>query len=188
MKNLIVFLLLTFCYSGFAQIDKNVSIFHRLIIHNAANEIMLVKIKGAEVWVTPGFYQDSTQFIKKGLHDIAMTYGMQISDPELKGTFAMRREVGESKEMLIRNIYHCNYLNGKVHFPENQSFEINEIKWLPLKEALPLISFESMRMFIKQTSDNPDVIWGGSINAVKEDDKWKYEVMEAFYPLFNPRK
>ncbi len=104
------------------------------IIYNAENELMLVKIKDTDVWVTPGFYQDSTQFIKEGLHDIASTYGLKISNPELSGVFSIRREVEGGKEMLLRNIYRCDYLSGVVHFPENQSFEIGEIKWQPRKK------------------------------------------------------
>ena len=188
MKNLILLFLLIFCHSGFAQSNNTASVFHRLIIYNADNEVMIVKIKNAEVWVTPGFYQDSVQFIKEGLHGIASTYGMKISNPELKGTFSMRREIGESKEMLIRNIYTCRYLSGKLHFPENQPFEISEIKWLPMKEALSTISFESIRIFIKQTHDYPNVVWGGSIRVIKENNKRKYEIMEEFYPLFSPKK
>ena len=188
MKNIIILIFLTFSGICSAQGNHNASIFHRLIIYNADNEIMLVKIKDTDVWVTPGFYQDSVQFIKKGLHDIASTYGMKISNPELKGTFSMRRERGETTEMLIRNIYSCNYLNGKVHFPENQSFEIGEIKWLPIKEALPLISFESIRLFIKQTYDYPDVASGGSLSAIRDDNKWRYTIVEEFYPLFSPKK
>ena len=188
MKRIILLLFITFSGVCFAQANHDTSVFHRLVIYNSDNEIMLVKIKSTDVWVTPGFYQDSIQFIKKGLHDIASTYGMKISNPELKGTFSMRRERGESKEMLLRNIYSCNYLSGKIHFPLNQSFEIVEIKWLPIHEALSLIPFESVRMFIKQTYDHPNIVSGGSISAIRADDKWKYKIIEEFYPLFSPKK
>ena len=146
---------------------------------------MLVKIKNTDTWVTPGFYQDSVQFIKQGLIDIPATYGITISDPTLKGTFSMRRERGEKQEMLLRNIYHANYLSGDVHFPLGQSFEIGEIKWLPMAEASSVISFESMRMFIQQTDEHPETVWGGSLHAVRKEDKWEYEIIEAFYPLFS---
>lgn len=149
---------------------------------------MVVKIKNTDIWVTPGFYQDSVQFIKKGLHDIAATYGMKISNPELKGMFSMRREHGAKQEILIRNIYHCNYLSGKIHFPENQPFELDEIKWLPVKTACSLISFESIRMFIKQTDKHSNEVSGGSIHAKKEGKNWKYEIIEPFYSLFKSKK
>jgi len=187
MKKLIVLLFIISSQSGFSQSHDNVSIFHRLLVYNSDNEIMLVKIKNADVWVTPGFYQDSVQFVKKGLQDIAATYGMQISNPELRGSFLMRRENGASTEMLIRNIYHSQYLGGPIHFPENQSFEISEIKWLPLEEALSKVSFESMRIFMKQTNTSPKVIWGGAIQAIRENDQWNYEIAEEFYPLYQPK-
>jgi hypothetical protein len=188
MNKLFTLLLIAFSGVCFAQANHDTSVFHRLVIYNDANEIMVVKLKDTDIWVTPGFYQDSTRFIKAGLHDIAATYGMTISDPELKGIFSMRREVGESTEMLMRNIYSCKHLSGEVRFPENQSFTIGEIKWLPLQEALPLIPFESVRLFIKQIHDNPNAVWGGSIGAKRVDNEWKYETKEAFYPLFNPKK
>ena len=188
MKKTIFLLFITLSVGCFAQVNHDISIFHRLVIYNSDKEIMLVKIKDTDVWVTPGFYQDSIQFINEGLHDIASTYGIKISNPELKGTFSMRRENGGNKEMLIRNIYSCNYLSGKVHFPENQSFKIGEIKWLPMKEALSLIPFESVRMFMKQTDDYPNFVWGGSINAIRVDNKWEYQIMEEFYPLFSPKQ
>ncbi len=187
MKNLIILLLLLISQPSLAQGNSNTSIFHRLIVYNSDNEIMLVKVKNSEMWLTPGFYQDSIQFIKEGLHGIASTYGMKISNPELKGIFSMRREIGETREMLIRNIYHCKHLDGKVHFPENQPFEIDEIKWLPIEEALSIIPFESTRLFIKQTHDNPNVVWGGSISAIRENNKWSYKIMEEFYPLFSSK-
>ena len=75
MKNILILLFLVTCQSSFAQKHGKVSTFHRLIINNSENEIMMVKIKNKDVWVTPGFYQDSVQFIKEGLHEIASTYG-----------------------------------------------------------------------------------------------------------------
>ena len=57
-----------------------------------------------------------------------------------------------------------------------------------MKEALSVISFESIRMFIKQTDEYPNVVWGGSISAVKEDNNWRYKIREEFYPLFSPMK
>ncbi|MFT4536230.1 MAG: hypothetical protein ACI9P5_003606 [Saprospiraceae bacterium] len=171
MKYIFILLLLVICQSSFAQKYGKISIFHRLVINNSENEVMVVNLKDTDVWETPGFYQDSVQFTKEGLHEIAMTYGMKISNPELSGMFSTRREIEDKREMLIRNIYHSNYLSGEIHFPENQPFQIGEIKWLPIEEALSLISFESIRMFIKPTYDFPNVVWGGSIAAIREDDK-----------------
>lgn len=187
MKKILILFLLVLSEGSFAQ-DNNLSIFHRLVIYNSANEVMVVNIKGSEIWVTPGFYQDSVQFTKKGLHDIASTYGMTISSPELKGTFSMRRERGDRREMLIRNIYSCQYLSGDIHFPENQSFTIGEIRWLPMDEALLLIPFEPIRLFMKHTHDHPNTLWGGAINGIRENNEWKYEITEEFYPLFSSKK
>ena len=61
---------------------------------------MIVKIKNSDIWVTPGFYQDSVQFIKEGLIDIALTYGITVSPPQLKGIFSMRHDNEESNIIL----------------------------------------------------------------------------------------
>lgn len=183
MKKIIVLLFLIFSGLSFAQGNHNTSVFHRLIIYNSQNEIMLVKFKDTDVWATPGFYQDNIQFITEGLHTIASTYGIKISTPKLKGIFSLRRENGDTQKMLIRNIYHCNYLDGTIHFPKNQSFEIDEIQWLPLNEAILKIPFKYVKMFIKQTYEYPNIVWGGSISAKKENDEWNYAIMEEFYPL-----
>ena len=188
MNKIVIFLLLIASQSSFAQGKSKVSIFHRLVVYNAKNEIMLVKIKGADVWVTPGFYQDTIQFSKQGLHDVAATYGMKISDPELQGVFSMRRETGGKKEMLIRNIYRCKYLEGEVHFPENQPFSISEIKWLPMNEALKTLSHISVRTLLTQTHHNPTIVSGGSIVVYREGKEWKVKIAEEFYPLFSPKK
>ena len=188
MKKIIILLLVIASQSSFAQGNKKVSIFHRLIIYNTDNEIMLVKIKDTDVWVTPGFYQDTIQSIRKGLNDVAATYGMKISSPELKGVFSMRRDIAERKEMLIRNIYTCKYLEGKIHFPEHQPFSIGEIKWLPMKEALQTLTHKSVQIFLKQTHNNPAIISGGAIVVYKESKEWKVKIVEEFYPLFSSTK
>ncbi|MFK8056297.1 MAG: hypothetical protein AB8F78_09290 [Saprospiraceae bacterium] len=187
MKIIFSLLLLIACQPIFAQGSSKASVFHRLLIYNADNDFMLVKIKDTDTWVTPGFYQDSTQFVKKGLHDIAATYGLTVTDPEVKGMFSMRRERDGKQEMLVRNIYHANYVSGEEHFPENQSFEIGEIKWLPMEEARKVISFESMTMFIQRTDDYPNEVSGGSIHASRQDGAWKYETIEEFYPIFKAK-
>lgn len=183
MKKLLILLFLTLSQIIQAQNGKNVSVFHRLLIYNTDNEIMLVRFKDSNIWVTPGFYQDNKQYIQKGLHDIATTYGITVSNPELKGVFSMKSENGEHIEMRIRNIYRCNYLHGKIKVPKN----LGEVKWLPIKEALKTITYKSINLFLKQTHNYPNVVWGGSIIALKKEIGWKYEIVEEFYPLFYPK-
>ena len=57
-----------------------------------------------------------------------------------------------------------------------------------MEEALPLIPFEPVRLFLKQTDDYPDYVWGGSITGIREGVEWEYEITEDFYPLFSPKE
>ena len=188
MKNLLIILLLITSQSSFAQGINKPSVFHRLLIYNSENKIMLVKIKDPEVWVTPGFYQDRIQFIKTGLHDIASTYGMKISEPKLKETFSMRDETGDTTEMLIRNIYKCEYLGGEIHSPENQPFIISEIKWVTVDEAIKILTHTPVQMFVKQTHNNSNIVSGGSLVVYNENGEKKTKIVEDFYPLFTSEK
>lgn len=188
MKKILIIILLIVSQSGFSQGTNKASVFHRLLIYNSENEIMLVKVKGADVWVTPGFYQDTIQFIKQGLRDVASTYGIKISEPKLTGVFSMKRETGKTKEMLIRNIYKCNYQEGEIHFPENQPFTISEIKWVTIGKALKILTHTSVQLFVKQTHNNPNIVSGGSIIIYNENNKVKAKIIEEFYPLFSSEK
>ena len=190
MKKLTILLLIITSVSKttIAQTPKT-SVFHRLMVYNDQNEIMLVRFEGTDIWVTPGFYQDATTLISKGLHDLADTYGMNISNPELKGIFSLRYAMEEKKEMWLRNIYHCKYLEGEIHFPENQSFKISEIKWLPLDDALNTLTHKFVKLFIEQTHNNPNVVSGGSLVVYNSDtQERKVKIIETFYPIFNSRK
>ncbi len=181
MKKLILFLLLIWSASLFAQESNNVSVFHRLLIYNQKQELLIAKFKDTDIWVTPGFYQDSLQFIKEGLQDVASTYGITVSTPELQGMFSMRSETSTKTVLSVRNIYSCNYVNGQLKVP---SF-LGEVKWIPMETALQTLTYPHINLFIKQTFDYPNTVWGGSIVRYQASGKWKTKVMEAFYPLFS---
>lgn len=181
MNKLMVLFFLIFAQSIFAQSNTNVSVFHRLLIYNSNNELMIVKFKDTDIWVTPGFYQDSLQFIKQGLQDVAADYGITVSTPSLKGTFTMRSERVNKTTLSIRNIYSCNYIKGTVIIPDF----LGDVKWLPIEKALQTLTYPHINLFIKQTYDFPNVVWGGSINRLKDENGWSTQIMEAFYPLFS---
>ncbi len=63
--------------------------------------------------------------------------------------------------------------------PEN----IEEIRWLPLAEAMRLITFPHINILLKQIVDNPEVVWGGTILRYKEGKEFKAKILNGFYPL-----
>lgn len=179
MKKLFVFILMIASQNIFSQESNNVSIFHRLVIYNSQNEILLVNFKDTDIWVTPGFYQDSVQFIKEGLHRIASNYEVKITDPELRGVFSMRREFSKTTEMSIRNIYSCSVVSGEIKTPESRG----DAKWFAIDEAIQTVTYKSIKLFLKQINDDPETIWGGSVNVIRKDGIRDYQILEEFYPL-----
>lgn len=180
MTRILLLLFLFASQLSFGQSHNNVSIFHRLIIYNADQEVLLVRFKDTNIWVTPGFYQDSVQVIKEGLHDIAASYGLTVSDPELGGVFSMSREKGERREMLVRNIYRCKEIGGELITPDF----LGEAKWYPVEEALQTITYESINLFLKQIDDYPNVVWGGAVSVIMDGPERIYKITDEFYPLF----
>lgn len=63
MKKIIVVILIFLFHSVNAQVEKAIAIFHRLLILNSQNELMVVNIENTDFWVTPGLYQTKKQHI-----------------------------------------------------------------------------------------------------------------------------
>ena len=55
-KSILLFAFVLTSIQLFGQTE--VGLFNRMFIYNDSSEIMLVKIKGTELWVTPGLYQN----------------------------------------------------------------------------------------------------------------------------------
>ncbi|PHV04072.1 hypothetical protein CSQ96_27910 [Janthinobacterium sp. BJB412] len=70
--------------SLYAQEAPKTSTFHRLLLLNEKNELMVVKIKNSNRWVTPGWYQDDRLTIAQGLDELAAGYGVKIATPKLR--------------------------------------------------------------------------------------------------------
>ena len=96
-KHLTIFIGLFLFQTISAQVDNNVSIFHRVLVMNSNNELLVVKIKNTDFWVTPGFYQTKEQSIKKEIIKTSESYGLKISDQKLKGVFLLKREINGKK-------------------------------------------------------------------------------------------
>ena len=92
MRKIIAIVFIVLCHSAIAQVQNDISIFHRLLLFNSKDELMVVKIENTDFWVTPGLYQTKEQTIKNGLDSIASIYGIQIKNLKLKGTFILKRE------------------------------------------------------------------------------------------------
>ena len=179
MLKVFVFLFLFNVNSLISQHSGEVSIFHRLLILNADNELMVVKIENSDFWVTPGLYQNDRQTIKSGLDSIAGTYGLQIYDPSFKGMFTLEREINGTHSYSLRNVFLAWVKEDHLVLPQG----ISDVKWLPINKATELISFPHINTMIRQVMEHPGVIWGGSLLQYKDHEGFKTRILEEFYPL-----
>ncbi|GAB3015113.1 NUDIX hydrolase [Bowmanella dokdonensis] len=162
-----------------AKQDVTPSTFHRLLVFNHSNELLVVKIKDRELWVTPGWYQDQENTIRQGLTELAGSYGLKIVDPSLRGVFVLL--MGQQQKTSTRLIHVAIVQKPDIQLPEG----IDQARWLPVDQALELINLPHIRYKIEQITAHPDTVWGGTQKMHWEDGVNKFEVVEEFYPLFS---
>jgi hypothetical protein len=176
LKKLLLLIMLI-SQSIFAQELAKPSTFHRLLVFNDNNELMIVKVKNSNRWVTPGWYQDHNLTIQAGLDELAASYGLKITTPTLKGVFTLK--TAQNNELSTRLVYTTKMKSGELKAPEM----IEEIRWLSTKDAMKLITFAHINMQIDQLMKFPGTIWGGSQLMYQQDGVYKAKFIEPFYPL-----
>lgn len=177
MRNLLLLLIALFSQPVFAQETAKPSTFHRLLVFNEQNELMVVKVKNSNRWVTPGWYQDNRLTIKDGLNELAGSYGIKISAPLLRGVFTLRTD--QNNEVSTRLVYSAKIESGKIKAPEI----IEEIRWLNTSKAMELITFPHISAQLEQITKFPSTVWGGSQLMYQENGSYKSKTTEMFYPL-----
>lgn len=179
MKKFLLLIGLLYSHALFAQEAPNASTFHRLLLLNEKNELMVVKVKNSNRWVTPGWYQDDHLSITEGLDQLAASYGVKITTPTLRGVFTLK-----GGQISTRLIYTTRIRSGELKAPDI----IEEIKWLPIPKAVEIITFPHIRAQISQISNHPNVVWGGSQTMYQENGVYGSKIVEDFYPLSDARK
>ena len=174
---LVIFMLLA-SINSFGQVEKEISVFNRLLILNSENELLVVKIENADMWVTPGFYQ-TKQTIRQGLDSIPSTYGLKIEMPELKGIFLLKRDINGELSTSTRNIYTAKTKDRELKKPKG----IEDAKWLPVNKAVEQITFPHINAMIEQIMNNPKKVWGGYLSQFKDNGQWKTKIVQDFYVL-----
>jgi hypothetical protein len=181
VKKFLLLIVLLFSQSLFAQESPKITTFSRLLIFNEKSELMVVKIKNSNQWVTPGWYQDDSKVIKDGLSGLADSYGIVIDAPVLCGVFTLKSDV--DKSISTRLYFTAKMSSGVLKKPDI----IDEIRWLPINEASKIITFPHISMMTRQVVEKPNVVWGGSLLQYKEDGLFKAKLIENFYPLFEAK-
>lgn len=161
----------------FAQELAKPSTFHRLLMFNNNHELLVVKVKNSNRWVTPGWYQDNSLTIKEGLDELAASYGLTITPPILRGVFSLK--TSQNNELSTRLVYTTTIKSGELKTPDM----IEEIRWLSTDQAMKLITFAHINTQIEQLMKFPGTIWGGSQLMYLEDGVYKAKFIEPFYPL-----
>lgn len=179
LKKVLILLAVLFSQSLFAQEMAKPSTFHRLLVFNNQNELMVVKVKNSNRWVTPGWYQDNRLTIKDGLNELAGSYGIKITAPTLRGVFTLRTD--QNSEISTRLVYSTKIESGTIKAPEI----IEEIRWLNTTKAMELITFPHINAQLDQITKFPGTVWGGSQLMYQENGVYKSKTTEMFYPLAN---
>lgn len=177
MKKYFILWLTVLSLSPTLLADGKVSTFHRLVVFNASGELLVVRIKDTEFWVTPGFYQDEHTLIREGLKDLAETYGLTLSPISLRGVFTLKNPARET--LSTRMVYGAQLKGGSLVKPDT----IDEVRWLPVEKATKLITFPHINAMIQQIARYPDTVWGGSLERSKEGEDYRVKLLEEFYPL-----
>ncbi len=179
MNKLVVILFTLLLQSVSAQVENDVSIFHRLLIVNSNDELMVVKIANTDFWVTPGLYQTENMTIRKGLDSIAATYGVEIERPKLNGVFLLKRDLNGKRSTSLRNVYRVKTKSVTPKTPNG----IEEIRWLSTEEAMELITFPHINAMVDKIMNSPNEIWCGTLLQFKENEVWRAKILEEFYSL-----
>jgi hypothetical protein len=179
LKKLLLLIMLI-SQSIFAQELAKPSTFHRLLVFNDNNELLVVKVKNSDRWVTPGWYQDHNLTIQAGLDELAASYGLKITTPTLRGVFTLKTT--QNNELSTRLVYTTKMKSGELKAPEM----IEEIRWLSPKDAMKLITFAHINVQIDQLMKFPGTLWGGSQQMYQQDGVYKAKFIEPFYPLTAP--
>lgn len=176
----IAFILLFVCLNlAYSQSNNELSVFHRLTLLNDQNELLVVKVKDAPFWVTPGLYLTSNQTIKQGLDSLAGTYGLTLKNPKLSGLFILKREINGKKSSSVRHVFTAEVKGGSIKLPQG----IEQIKWLSPKEAFELITFPHISSMLEKTLEDPEHVWTGTLMQYREGQEWKGKILEEFYPI-----
>ena len=177
MKKILLVLSIAFISISTKAQESKITTFHRMLILNKENKLLVVKFNNRELWVTPGLYQNGKQTIKQGIDSIAATYGMRIYDMQLRGVYGLKNT--SQKYYSTRNMFIMKTDTKHVKLPKI----IGKVKWLSLNEANKLISFPYINDFIKDVFMHPKNVRSGAIERFISKGKQASRILENFYNI-----
>ncbi len=161
--------------------------FHRLLIVNENNELLVAKVGERNFLVTPGFYQDNLTTFSEGLDKLAAEYNLPLNNPELKGVFSLRRKTDKENSVSVRLVYRVDVdLQGQqLTTPAG----VKELRWVNFEEVSRSGMMPHIVAMIKQVNSDPNVIWGGTLlQTTNSDGTPRVQVEGEFYRLGDCRE
>ncbi len=152
----------------------------RLLILNNEGEMLMCREK--HVWVPLSFVFEDRQYVRESLDSLAMAFGLQIKDIELRGQFSYKYDY--HPQATLRNFYVARLVKGEVETPSG----MDEVKWLKVDEAIDINTVSSIKLICQQIMGNPNIVWGGSFMVSHVGDDHPTKMVEDFYPLFRRKK
>ena len=182
MKKIIIgVLLLIIIQVTHAQDDANKKdnyTIQRLIVTNDNGEILIYK--GKNYWMPPALRHNKNESITEGLENLAQSYGLTITRPELAGLFTYK--FGFKQGVSFRSFY-----TAKVTGTDDISLPppITQAKWVTQSEIMKVIGgMEVRKKMLKQVLEKPNTLWGGSFYLYNDKNgERKSRVLESIYPL-----
>lgn len=132
-----------------------------LIVLNEKGEMLLQKNKSG--WHTLALRSNENQSIKEALDSLANSIGLTIHSLKLAALYTYKFEgLPDHKAVSFRTHYTAKLKTGKLiqSFPSDR-----ELHWVPVKEALEKITFESLKLETSQILKRPETIDGRFFDA-----------------------
>ncbi|MDT0607405.1 NUDIX hydrolase [Croceitalea rosinachiae] len=148
----------------------------RLIIINDKNEMLMARED--YVWAPPSVSYSKREFLKESMENLAEDYGIKITDLKLHGYFSYKYEYHPFAT--LRSYFVAQYVSGELKAPN----WMDEVKWMPISEAIDNNTVTSIKQITKQIMEYPDTVWGGSFMISRNEEGHPTKQVEKFYPLF----
>lgn len=148
----------------------------RLLIFNDRNEVLMEKVESN--WYPPSLVFYKRQHIKESLDSLSNTYGIKTKGLQLRAYLSFKYEY--HPYATLRPYYTVNYISGDIVIPEDRE----DVKWMPIKDAVKKTPVESMKMIIEKITTSPDVVWGGTFMVYRKGEEHHARLEEPLFPLF----
>jgi len=169
------FLVILNSYNLSAQ-QNNFSYF-KLCVTNKKNEVLLVKYNG--IWELAGKKYVDPRTISEFSGFMADELGIKFKDLRLRGLFTFYYNKGTYP--ILFNYYSAKYKSGQLKIPPG----CTDIAWFPIKRAIKIIPFETMKAILTKMYQKKRYVWGASIRIFKKPNSLvnTIKLEEDFYPL-----